>query len=310
MRILITGGSGMLGSAIQDELSKTSHTLLTPSSKELNLLRAESCQDFFSKNEVDFVIHCAAIVGGIKANIDEPYKYLNSNIKIDLNLFESARSFKIRNLIYIASSCMYPKDSLVAMSEELIGNGPLESTNEGYALAKLVGTKTVSITAQELGLNWRTLVLSNLYGPGDHFEKDRSHLVAAIISKVAEAKSSKLRTIDMWGDGSARREFTFVNDVAEFISSNLEHLESFPIVLNIGSGIDNSVREYYEAVLNSFDLMAEIMPDGSKPSGMKRKLLNVDKAKALGWNPRTSLEMGLKLTLEWYSKQGDSKREL
>ena len=309
MRILITGGSGMLGGAIQDELSKTSHTLLAPSSKELNLLDAKSCQDYFSKNEVNFIIHCAAIVGGIKANIDSPYQFLNSNIKIDLNLFESARSFKVKNLIYIASSCMYPKDSLAAMSEELIGNGPLESTNEGYALAKLVGTKTVSITAQELDLTWRTLVLSNLYGPGDHFEKDRSHLVAAIIDKVAEAKSSNLKTIDMWGDGSARREFTFVNDVAEFISSNLEHLESFPIVLNIGSGIDYSVREYYEAVLKSFDLMAEIKPDGSKPSGMKRKLLNVDKAKALGWNPRTSLEVGLKLTLKWYSKQGDSKRE-
>ena len=309
MRILLTGGSGMLGSAIQDELSKTSHTLLAPRSKDLNLLDAKSCQNFFGANEIDFVIHCAAIVGGIKANIDSPFQFLNSNIKIDLNLFESARSFKVKNLIYIASSCMYPKDSLAAMSEELIGTGPLESTNEGYALAKLVGTKTVSITVQELDLTWRTLVLSNLYGPGDHFEKDRSHLVAAIIDKVAEAKSSNLKTIDMWGDGSARREFTFVNDVAEFISHNLENLESFPIVLNIGSGIDYSVREYYEAVLKSFDLMAEIKPDGSKPSGMKRKLLNVDKAKALGWNPRTSLEAGLKLTLKWYSKQGDSKHE-
>ena len=204
---------------------------------------------------------------------------------------------------------MYPKNSSVEMREELIGTGMLESTNEGYALSKLVGTKTVSITAQELGLNWRTLVLSNLYGPGDHFGIERSHLVAAIMKKVVEAKSSNFKTIDMWGDGSARREFTYVEDVAAFIVTKLNDLESFPEVLNLGSGVDYSVREYYEAVLKCFDFIAEITPDISRPSGMQRKLLNSDRARSIGWNPKTSLDEGLKLTLAWYLKQGESKIE-
>jgi GDP-L-fucose synthase len=191
------------------------------------------------------------------------------------------------------------------MPEELIGFGPLESTNEGYALAKLVGTKTVTVTSVDLGLTWRTLVLSNLYGPGDHFENDRSHLIAAIIKKVTEAKSSNSNTVEMWGDGKARREFTFVSDVAEFIVSNLANLESLPVTLNLGAGMDFSVREYYEEVLKVNKLVAEIRPDVTKPSGMKRKLLNSDRAKSFGWSPKISLEEGLKLTVDWYLRQGE-----
>jgi len=309
VQILVTGGSGMLGSAIQNELLKSSHIFLAPSSQDLNLLDNKSCIDFFEKNKIDLVIHCAAIVGGIQANIDNPYQFLNSNLKIDMNLIEAARKFSIKNFFYIASSCMYPRNSMVAMPEDLIGTGPLEPTNEGYALAKLVGTKSVSITASELGLNWRTLVLSNLYGPGDHFDADRSHLVAAIINKVAEAKRSNSKFINMWGDGSARREFTYVNDVAAFIVANLEKLRIMPQVLNLGLGLDYSVKEYYESVLKCFDLKVEIKPDVSKPSGMQRKLLNSERAKSLGWNPETSLEDGLELTIQWYSRQGESKLE-
>ena len=299
----------MLGNAICNELRKSSHNFLAPSSLELNLLDPKSCNNFFDGNKIDLVIHCAALVGGIQANIDNPYQYLHANLRIDMNLFETARKFKTKNLVYIASSCMYPKNSVAAMSEELIGAGPLESTNEGYALAKLVGTKTVSITAEDLGLAWRTLVLSNLYGPGDHFGEERSHLVAAIINKIAEAKASGSKSIEMWGDGSARREFTFVNDVAEFIVANIKRLKLLPEVLNLGFGFDYSVRDYYEAVLKCFDLQVDIKPDVSKPSGMHRKLLNSEKAKSLGWNPITSLEDGLRLTIEWHSKQGESKLE-
>jgi GDP-L-fucose synthase len=205
---------------------------------------------------------------------------------------------------------MYPKNSQTAMSEELIGTGPLESTNEGYALAKLVGTKKVSITAQELGLTWRTLVLSNLYGPGDHFAEDRSHLVAAIIKKVAEAKSSGSKVIDMWGDGSARREFTYVKDVADYIAMNLDNLEQLPALLNLGSGVDYSVKEYYLEVMKAFDLEAGIKSDISKPTGMQRKLLNVERARSLGWKPKTSLNEGLKSTIEWYLRQEGIKYEV
>jgi GDP-L-fucose synthase len=309
MQVLLTGGSGMLGTAIQNELLKTTKNFFAPSSKDLDLLDFKSCQAFFAEHKIEYIIHCAAIVGGIKANIDFPYKFLDQNIKIDSNLFDLARSFRVKNLVYIASSCMYPKNSLNAMSEEILGTGPLELTNEGYALAKLVGTKKVSVTAQELGLTWRSLILSNLYGPGDHFGEDRSHLVAAIIKKAAKAKTANLKTIGMWGDGSAKREFTYVSDVAEFIVDNLKKMERFPMVLNLGSGVDYSVKDYYQAVLKSFDLAAEIKPDVSKPSGMQRKLMNIDRARSLGWIPKTSLEQGLKLTIEWYAKQVELKRE-
>jgi GDP-L-fucose synthase len=309
MQVLLTGGSGMLGTAIQNELLKTTKNFFAPSSKDLDLLDFKSCQAFFAEHKIEYIIHCAAIVGGIKANIDFPYKFLDQNIKIDSNLFDLARSFRVKNLVYIASSCMYPKNSLNAMSEEILGTGPLELTNEGYALAKLVGTKKVSVTAQELDLTWRSLILSNLYGPGDHFGEDRSHLVAAIIKKAAKAKTANLKTIGMWGDGSAKREFTYVSDVAEFIVDNLKKMERFPMVLNLGSGVDYSVKDYYQAVLKSFDLAAEIKPDVSKPSGMQRKLMNIDRARSLGWIPKTSLEQGLKLTIEWYAKQVELKRE-
>ena len=303
MQILLTGGSGMLGSAIKEKMKNQKHSVLSPTSSELNLFNENSCRDFFTNNPIDLVIHCAARVGGIKANIEFPYQFLNDNLRIDMNLLGISREFRVKNLLYISSSCVYPRDSVAAMEESVIGSGTLESTNEGYALAKLVGMKSVAITAKEFDLQWRILVLSNLYGPGDHFEPDRSHLISAIIAKVLAAKSTGTKIINMWGDGTAKREFTFVNDVADFINRNLENLERFPQILNLGSGKDYSVREYYFATLQAIGYQAEIEADVSRPSGMQRKLLNSTKAESLGWDPMTTLEEGLKLTLDWYFEQ-------
>jgi GDP-L-fucose synthase len=193
---------------------------------------------------------------------------------------------------------MYPRNLPHAMKEAEILSGSLEITNEGYALAKIVGWKTVQMMS--VAHNWRTLVLSNLYGPGDHFESGRSHLIAAIIDKVAKAKELKLDSLEMWGDGTARREFTYVEDIALFIRNSMRQLQDFPDTLNLGSGIDYSVRDYYELVSEAMSYRGTIVPNLLKPTGMERKLMDVSKARALGWAPTTSIEDGIVETIKWY----------
>jgi len=303
MRILLTGGSGMLGSAIQKELNSLGYEFSAPSSAELDLLSSTSTSEFVSGFQPNAIIHAAARVGGIQANINDPYRFLTENIVMDSNLFKIAKELRIQSLVYIGSTCMYPKDKLEALSELDLLTGPLEPTNEGYALSKIVGLKTVEIVSKQFGLNWRTFVPSNLYGPGDHFEIGRSHLLAAIINKVWEAKESGSTEIEMWGDGTSRREFTYVNDVANFIVQSLEVLHSLPHYLNLGAGEDHSISEYYETVCKLMSFEGEITRNLSMPTGMKRKLSSIELAREFGWAPKTSLEEGIVETLSWFKAQ-------
>lgn len=300
MRILITGSSGMLGSAIMRQIKSANHEILAPLSSVLNLENQIDTTEYIRDSKPDAIIHCAALVGGIQANINNPIDYLAVNIRMDLNLLSAASNIETKNLIYIGSSCMYPKGLEVPMPEEFIGTGTLEETNEGYALAKIVGTKTVSLTASTKKLNWRTLILSNLYGPGDHFETSRSHLIAAIIEKVITAKSIGSTKIQMWGDGQARREFTYVDDVAIFIAERIDSLIELPVTMNLGAGYDLSVLDYYKLIMKVCDYDGSIEHDLSKPSGMQRKLMDISKAKSHGWAPKTNLEDGLRETVNWY----------
>lgn len=300
MRILVTGSSGMLGSAMMRQLKKFNHEILSPSSSELNLENQLKTHKYVKEFKPDTIIHCAALVGGIQANISNPIDYLSVNIRMDSNLLTAASNIDTKNLVYIGSSCMYPKNLNVTLTEDLIGTGRLEETNEGYALAKIVGAKTVSLNAKIKNLNWRSVILSNLYGPGDHFEPNRSHLVAAIIEKVVQAKKSGNPKIEMWGDGKAKREFTYVDDVASFIAERIDSLPSFPDMMNLGAGYDLSVHKYYELVANLCDYKGSIEMNLLKPSGMRNKLMDVSKAKSIGWNPQTTLEDGLRQTINWY----------
>lgn len=293
----------MLGSAIQRELVSIGYEFRAPSSKELNLLSSSSTSEFLTEFQPNLIIHAAARVGGIQANINDPYSFLTENLVMDSNLFKIAKELRIQNLVYIASTCMYPKDNLEALSEADLLTGPLEPTNEGYALSKIVGLKTVEIVSKQFGLNWRTFIPSNLYGPGDHFEADRSHLLAAIIKKVWEAQESGSRNVEMWGDGTSRREFTYVNDVANFIVQSLEVLHSLPHYLNLGAGEDHSISEYYETVCKLMSFEGEITRNLSMPTGMKRKLSSIELAREFGWSPKTSLEEGIVETLSWFKAQ-------
>lgn len=274
--------------------------VLTPTRLEMNLLNETSTYDYISSQKPDIIIHAAARVGGISANIEHPLRYLSENIRIDLNLLTVAQDLAIERLIYVGSSCMYPKNIEHAMSEDEILTGPLEPTNEGYALAKLVGWKMVRIIAEDSKLSWRTFVLSNLYGPNDHFEPERSHLLAAVMRKMTDAKKEGKESVEMWGDGSSRREFTFVEDVGGFLIDSLEILHELPITLNVGCGVDYSVREYYDFVARALGYTGSITCDLTKPTGMQRKLMSSTTAQKWGWKPKTEIDSGILQTLRWY----------
>jgi len=291
----------MLGRAISKSLqnSNDKHFILKPAHSELDLLDLGSIRLYLAKNEIDSIIHCAALVGGIQANIENPFEYLNTNIRIDSNLMSAARAQKVTNFLYIASSCIYPAGTSQPMKETQLLTGTLEETNEGYALAKIVGAKMVQAVARSQ--NWRTLVLSNLYGPGDKYNLSESHLVAAIIRKVMEAKGTNAQNIRMWGTGNVRREFTFVNDVAGYVSRIIHNLDQIPHIMNLGSGVDYSVKEYYELVCEAADYSGEIISDPTRPEGMRSKLMDSSIAHKNGWVPTTDIRVGIKLAIEDFS---------
>jgi GDP-L-fucose synthase len=300
VRLLITGGTGMLGSALVSAARLSGYEVLAPNRSDLNLNDSSQVKAYFSANNPEVVIHAAARVGGIAANIAHPVEFLTENIEIDSHVLDAAHSLGVKRLVYVGSSCMYPKDIPNPMRVDQLFSGKLEPTNEGYAIAKLVGTKHVQFVAQSTGWAWRNFIPSNLYGPHDHFSSDRSHLLAAIIQKVVAAKIDELDSVSMWGDGSVRREFTYVQDVADFMVDSLTKLENFPVSMNIGCGVDHSVFEYYQLVIEELRAKVNIIADPSKPVGMAQKLLDVQTAKSLGWNPRTSITAGIRATINWY----------
>jgi GDP-L-fucose synthase len=310
MKILITGGTGMLGTSLKKFSREKGYEILTPNRIELDLQNETSTRLYLAEVKPNAVIHTAARVGGISANIAHPFEFLIDNLRMDSNLLTAASAIEVPNLIYIGSSCMYPRNLSHAMREEEILTGPLEPTNESYALAKIVGWKIIKIIAGSSSLAWRTFVLSNLYGPNDHFNPSRSHLLAALIEKVEKAKMTKSPTVEMWGDGSCRREFTYVDDVSEFIIQSIPLLSEFPETMNLGAGVDYSVRDYYDFVFNALEYDGEILEDMTKPTGMKRKLMDITLAQEYGWKPKTSIESGIRQTVAWYKQhRNESTRD-
>jgi GDP-L-fucose synthase len=301
-RILVTGSAGMLGKAVCKSLKSPNNETIELTRDKVDLRNSEDTLRFFSKNKPDLVVHCAALVGGISANIDGGSKYFLENIELDRSVLYSARELKINDLIYIGSSCMYPANVAHPLNENEILTGALEPTNANYALAKIVGLNITRSIATEDGLNWRVFVASNLYGPHDYFNPNRSHLLAAIIQKAIEAKENNSKIIEMWGNGKPRREFTYVDDFANWIALSSKFLNQLPIMLNTGIGIDYSVKEFYEKVLVALDLDVEIVSNPNKPSGNMRKLMDSSLAKEYGWLAPTDIDTGIAKTIDWYLK--------
>ena len=290
----------MLGKSLRNYLNNSTHKVSAPSRNDLDLRDKADVQEYFEKRHFDLVIHTAARVGGIAENISNPYEMISQNIQIDSNIFDAALKSKVENFVYFGSSCAYPKDHQGLLSEEMILSGHLEPTNEGYALAKIAGIKTVQSVERQFSLNWKSLILSNLFGPGDKFDLSRSHLIASIVRKVQEAKDQSSDSVEMWGNGTARREFTYVDDVSKFLIENLDNLKNFPPYMNLGLGVDYSVREFYEFVVEIMSPGMEIRENPEKPSGMAKKLMDSSIASGFGWVPGTSIHAGLEKTIQWF----------
>lgn len=300
-KILITGASGMVGKNLTENPVISKYHLLTPSSSELNLLDYQSVKKYLNANTPEVIIHCAGRVGGIQANIKNPVAFLVENWEMGKNVVMAARSIGITQLINMGSSCMYPKNSISPLTENLILNGVLESTNEGYALSKISVAKLCEyIMREDPHLHYKTLVPCNLYGRWDKFNPEYSHMVPAVIRKIHEAKKNNHKSIEIWGDGSAKREFMFAADLADFISYILPKIKDIPSIMNVGLGEDFTVNEYYKIIAEVIGFDGEFNHNLSKPVGMKRKMVSISQQNQIGWKPKYNLINGIEETYKFY----------
>jgi GDP-L-fucose synthase len=303
MKILLTGGSGMVGKNILEYSKKEEYTFLAPSSKELNLLDYNSVDTFIKENNPEFIIHAAGKVGGIQANIAAPVNFLVDNMDMGRNIIMAAKNNSIKNLLNLSSSCMYPRNAENPLSEDLILKGELEPTNEGYAIAKAMTTRLCEyIMKEDLDKNYKTVIPCNLYGKYDKFDPKNSHMIPAVIRKIHEAKELGSAEIDIWGDGLARREFMYAADLANFIFYAIPNFKEMPQNINVGLGKDYSINEYYKSIANIIGFKGSFVHDLTKPIGMKQKLIDDTRLKAFGWSSKTSLQEGLTKTFEFYKK--------
>jgi len=300
-KILITGSNGMVGRNIVEFEKSKNYTLLTPTSSELNLLDRSSVDDYIKENHPDIVIHCAGRVGGIQANVAHPVDFLVHNTQMGLNIIMSSYEAGIKKFINMSSSCMYPREAKNPLGEDLILKGELEPTNEGYAIAKVTSTRLCEYVNKENdSFQYKTIIPCNLYGRYDKFDPKHSHMLPAVIKKIYEAKENNQDTLDIWGDGEARREFMYAQDLADFTYYAIENFEKMPQNINVGLGRDYTINEYYKAIAEVVGYKGEFLHDLTKPVGMKQKLIDDTKLQSFGWKYKTSLKDGIKKTYEYY----------
>jgi GDP-L-fucose synthase len=309
-KIYITGHTGMVGKATLGKLRREGYgNLVLKASKELDLRNQKAVETFFEKEKPEYVYHFAAKVGGIAANIRYPAKFLFENLMITSNLIHTAYRHGVKKLLYLGSSCVYPRECPQPMKEEYLLTGKLEPTNEGYALAKIAGLKLCEYYNREYKTNFISLMPSNIYGPGDHFGVESSHVISALIHKFHRAKVDNEKSVTVWGTGNARREFLFVEDVADACLVFMENYDAkdLPPFINVGVGKDIAIKELAYLIKNIIGFDGEILFGTTKPDGMPRKLLDIARINKLGWVGKISLREGIKKTYEWYL--GDAQSE-
>ena len=319
-KIFVAGSTGMVGSAIKRNLFKKGYTkLLCPNRKDLDLLDYTQVKNWFKNNKPDVVILAAAKVGGIQANSQFGADFILENLKIQNNVIENAWEYKVKRFLFLGSSCIYPKLAVQPLREDYLLSGKLENTNESYAIAKISGIKLCAALKIQYGFDAISLMPTNLYGQGDNYHPSNSHVLPAMISKFYDAKIKGIKRVTCWGTGSPRREFLYVDDLAdasifalENISINDENLYdnfgNFCGLLNVGIGSDVSIKELAKLISSIIGYEGEIVWDPSKPDGTPRKLLDVSKLNKLGWLAKTNLETGIALTLKSYIKELKTKR--
>jgi GDP-L-fucose synthase len=307
--IFVAGHRGMVGSAIHRRLLKDGFTrVIGRTRSELNLLDRRSVREFFEQERPSIVIDAAAKVGGILANNEQPVEFLLQNLTIQNNLIEAAADTGARKLLFLGSSCIYPKMAPQPISEDSLLTGPLEPTNDAYAIAKIAGIKLCQSYARQYGKNFISAMPTNLYGPHDNYDLRNSHVLPALIRKVHEAKKAGAKSIAVWGSGNPRREFLHTDDLADACVFLLEHYDQ-PDLINVGCGEDVTIRELAETVCDVLGFEGTLEFDPTKPDGTPRKLLDIQKIKSLGWSPKIPLREGIADAYDWFIKNQSTARQ-
>jgi len=310
MTIVVAGATGLAGSAIVRAFEKAGKEVVGINRSVVDLLDLSATKKFLKDVAPSIVIDAAARVGGIGANNAFPVEFLTDNIRIQSNLMDAAHEAKVGRFIFLGSSCIYPRDCAQPIKEEYLMTGPLETTNSAYAIAKIAGIELINSYRKEYGHKWISLMPTNLYGPNDNFELQGSHVLPAFIRRFVEATEKNAPTETLWGTGAPKREFLHVDDLANAVLIASERYDS-SMHLNIGSGQDLSIKELAELVADIAGYKGEIKWDSSKPDGTPRKVLDVTKAKSLGWSPAISLRDGIASAMNWYKEataKGVSRR--
>jgi GDP-L-fucose synthase len=299
-RIYVAGHRGLVGSAMCRRLLKGGYDkLILPSRSELDLCDRTAVESFFRREKPEYVFLAAAKVGGILANSTYPAEFLRENLEVQNNVIDAASEYRVKKLLFLGSSCIYPRLAPQPIREEYLLSGPLEPTNEWYAIAKIAGIKMAQAYRKQYGLNAISLMPTNLYGPQDNFDLHSSHVLPALIRKAYEAFCRCEKELVVWGTGTPRREFLHVDDLADaahFLMMNYDE----PEIINVGAGTDISIRELVDLIVRISGYKGKVVFDTSKPDGTPRKLLDVSRLSALGWKPTIRLDEGIAKTYHWY----------
>ncbi len=307
--IYVAGHRGLVGSAIVGKLkSRGYNNLILKTHQELDLIRQQDVYDFFQKERPDYVFLAAARVGGILANNTFKAEFIYENLMIDSNVIDASYKFDVKKLLNLGSSCIYPKTAPQPLKEEYLFTGPLEPTNEAYAVAKIAAIKLCRYYSEQYGSNFISVMPTNMYGPNDNFDLETSHVLPALIRKIHEAKMNKASHITLWGDGTPEREFLFSEDLAEAVLFIMENYDQKDIgeLINIGMGKDISIARLSQMIADIIGYRGDFRWDTSKPNGTPKKLLDVSRINKLGWVAKTSLNEGIRKTYAWFLENSGS----
>jgi GDP-L-fucose synthase len=307
-KIYVAGHNGLVGSAVMKRLEQGGYTnIITRSSGELNLCIQRDVETFFEQEKPEYVILAAAKVGGIKANMNYPAEFIYKNLMISANVVHAAYENDVKKLLFLGSSCIYPRNCQQPIHEDYLLNGRLEPSNEPYAIAKIAGIKLCESYNRQYGTKFISCMPTNLYGPNDNFDLNNSHVLPALLTKMIEAKETNAPQMVVWGTGIPKREFLYVDDLADAVVYLMNHYDGQQHI-NVGTGEDISIGEVALLIKDAVGYEGELVFDTSKPDGTPRKLLDVGKLKNLGWQAETSLQEGITKTLEWYMENRDHLR--
>ncbi|MFT5453318.1 MAG: GDP-L-fucose synthase [Enterobacterales bacterium] len=317
--VYIAGHNGMVGSAIIRQLKHDSTNIIVTASRgELDLTNQQAVNQFFTENNIDQVYLAAAKVGGIHANNEYPAEFIYQNLMIEANIIHAAHKNNVQKLLFLGSSCIYPKLAQQPMTEDALMTGVLESTNEPYAISKIAGIKLCESYNRQFGRDYRSVMPTNLYGENDNFHPENSHVIPALIRRFHEAKLNNDKQVIAWGSGKPMREFLHVDEMAQAsifvmnLDDNIYQQETSPMLshINVGTGVDCTIRELVETVVKVIGYQGEIVFDTTKPDGAARKLMDVSRLVRLGWKAKMNLDDGLKMTYQWFVDNQNNCRDV